>query len=48
MEEIIISRKEKENKARSEYIINIAKRIFAIKGYHATTLDDVAQSSVLQ
>ncbi|QQS67572.1 MAG: TetR/AcrR family transcriptional regulator [Chlorobiota bacterium] len=45
MEEIIISRKEKENKARSEYIINIAKRIFAIKGYHATTLDDVAQSS---
>jgi AcrR family transcriptional regulator len=39
----LLSRKERERKARREEIIQAARDLFILKGYHETTLDEIAQ-----
>jgi AcrR family transcriptional regulator len=41
------SRKERERKARREEIVQAAQELFISKGYHDTTLDDIARHAEL-
>lgn len=40
-----MERKEREKKVREEYILQIAERLFAEKGYYNTTTDEIAEAA---
>ena len=41
----LLGRREQERRWRRQYILNVAERLFAQKGYHQTTMAEIAKAS---